>query len=347
MNTTIDYDYDFDFDNFPCKSALPEKARNSIKTISLILYCLTCVLGLPGNTLVVWIAGVKMKRTVNTVWFLNLAIADLLCCLSIPFIISEILLEYHWPYGDIMCKLLPTVIVLNMFASVFTLNLISVDRFVQVVKPVWAQNNRKLGLAWVCCAVVWSLAVFLSLPTVILRETLTVDDFTICTFSHGNLTEEGCGFDKGDSYRALIMTRLVFGFLIPFLCIVCCYALIAWKVSSSQFRTGRAFRIMIAVVVAFFLSWLPYHVVGLVNIYGKEWESSFAQEVDPLAISLAYVNSCMNPILYVFMGHDFKDKVKLSLRRVFERAFSENGTHSSVNSRGGTSRCTNSSDTQL
>lgn len=347
MNTSHYYDEE----TFFYQSVLSEEANKSIKIVSLLLYCLTCLLGLPGNTLVVWIAGVKMKRTVNSVWFLNLALADLLCCLCIPFIISDILLEYHWPYGDALCKILPTVIVLNMFASIFTLNLISLDRFVQVVKPVWAQNNRTIKLAWLGCAVVWILAILLSLPNIILRKTLTWDNDTFCTFfienvEHENL-EEDYNFGKDISYKTLIVSRFVFGFLIPFLCLVCCYILIAWKIGSSQFHAGRAFRIMIAVVVAFFISWLPYHIVGLVDIYGDEWHSSLAREFDPLVISLAYVNSCMNPILYVFMGHDFKDKVKVSLKWVLERVFSEDNTPSAVSSRGGTSRCTNSSDARL
>ncbi|XP_036451810.1 C3a anaphylatoxin chemotactic receptor [Colossoma macropomum] len=336
------YDYFF---NDNC-TFLPElDDHEAIRVVSLTFYCLTCVLGVPGNAIVVWIAGVKMKRTVNTTWFLNLAIADLLCCLSVPFTMAEILLEGHWPYGNVMCKVLPAVIVLNMFASVFTLSLIGLDRFIQVVKPVWAQNNRSQGLAWVCCGVAWVLAFLLSLPNMILREIYTSENYTICAFNFDIEEEDLCKEDGvHDSYRALTVSRFVLGFLIPLLTITACYSLIARKVSSRQFRSGRAFRIMLAVVVAFFLSWLPYHVLGLVVSYGGPQVSRLARPIDPLVISLAYINSCMNPVLYVFMGQDFKEKVKMSLRRIFERAFSEDGTHSSVNSKGVQSHATNTSD---
>ena len=89
----MNYTYDFNdynetfFDN--CTLQLED--HEAIRVVTLIFYCLTCVLGVPGNAIVVWIAGVKMKRTVNTTWFLNLAIADLLCCLSIPFTVADIL----------------------------------------------------------------------------------------------------------------------------------------------------------------------------------------------------------------------------------------------------------------
>ncbi|GAA6107690.1 C3a anaphylatoxin chemotactic receptor [Tachysurus ichikawai] len=338
--------YEDDLYNSP---GFSETSKKSIEVASLVFYCLTCFLGVPGNALVVWIAGVKMKRTINTIWFLNLAIADLLCCLSIPLIVAEILLKHDWPYGDAMCKVLPTIIVINMFASIFTLNLISLDRFIQVVKPVWAQNNRTIRLAWICCALAWTLAILLSLPNLILRKTFTSETFniTICMFSNGNTTnidDDDFSIDRDVSFRALTMARFVLGFLIPLLSIVFCYTGITRKVMSSQFRAGRAFRIMLAVVVAFFLSWFPYHVVGLLEVYGGTQEAILARDLDPLVISFAYVNSCMNPILYVFVGQDFKEKVKLSLRRVFEKAFSEDNT---MSSKGQQSYCTNSSNAQL
>ncbi|KAM9456422.1 C3a anaphylatoxin chemotactic receptor [Clarias gariepinus] len=335
--------YDNDSD-----TGFSEELRKAIHGTVVVLYCLTCILGVPGNALVLWIAGVKMKKTVNTIWFLNLAIADLLCCLSIPFTVAEIFLETHWPYGGTMCKVLPAIIVVNMFASIFTLNFISLDRFIQVVKPVWSQNNRTLGLAWGCCAMAWTLAILLSLPSMILRKMVTIEEFnmTLCTFSNINTTEVFFNIDEGASYEALTMTRFVFGFLIPLVCIVFCYTCIARKVMSSHFHAGRAFRIMLAVVLAFFLSWFPYHVVALVEIYGGKQDAMLAKGIDPLVISLAYVNSCMNPILYVFMGQDFKEKIKLSLRRIFEKAFSED-TQLSMSSKGQQSRCTNSSVAQL
>ncbi|XP_073686247.1 C3a anaphylatoxin chemotactic receptor-like [Garra rufa] len=326
MNQTITDDYfnesisEYDYLGFENDSdPMSSEVKNTLKKFSLVIYCLTFLLGVPGNMFVVYIAGMKMKRTVNTIWFINLATADLLCCLSIPFSVAEIFLDHHWPYGSVMCKILPSVIVINMFASVFTLNFISLDRFTQVITPVWAQNHRNLLLARLSCVAAWVLALALSLPFMILRQTVEDFNITVCTFHAG---EEP---DFTTSGRLSII-RFVFGFLIPLICITTCYGFIARKLGRSNFRSGRAFRIMLAVIGAFFLCWVPYHIVDLIAIYGEDSSSSVASAVDPLAISLAYVNSCLNPILYVFMGQDFKSKVKLSLRRVFERAFSEEGT---------------------
>ncbi|XP_050958151.1 C3a anaphylatoxin chemotactic receptor-like [Labeo rohita] len=290
-----------------------------MKVSSLVFYYLTLILGVPGNAFVLYVAGLKMRRTVNTVGFLNLAIADLLCCLSTLYYVTESALDDNWPYGSIMCKILHFIMLITMFASVFTLSLVSLDRFTQVITPVWAQNHRTLLIARLSCVAAWVLASILSLSFMMLRDTYTENNQTYCVYFQPDE-------DSYKMYGRLSVIRFVFGFLVPLICITTCYGFIARKLGRSHFHSGRTFCIMLAVISAFFLCWLPYHTVDLIIMYGEESSFWIALAVDPLAISLAYFNSCLNPILYVFMGQDFKSNVKLSLRRVFERVFSEEGT---------------------
>ncbi|XP_061119738.1 C3a anaphylatoxin chemotactic receptor [Conger conger] len=330
-------EYDYLFNNL--NGSDPNNATHSMTSVSLVFYSLTCLLGLPGNAFVIWIAGFKMKRTVNTVWFLNLASADFLCCLSIPFSIVELVLEYHWPYGNLLCKVIPTIIILNMFASVFTLTLISLDRFALVIKPVWAQNHRKLSWAYLLCGAAWIAALLLSIPSMIYRE-LDFSEFTDKTrCMYGSLMTESF-------VKKIYISRFVFGFVIPLFIIVACYSLIGRKVSSIA-RSQKAMKLILGVIVAFFVCWLPYHVVGLILEYGGDLDHAVMESLDPLSISLAYMNSCLNPILYVFMGQDFKEKVRLSLRRILENAFDEDVTKSTSCSREQPSRATHLSEVQL
>uniref|UniRef100_A0A672NJ70 G-protein coupled receptors family 1 profile domain-containing protein n=1 Tax=Sinocyclocheilus grahami TaxID=75366 RepID=A0A672NJ70_SINGR len=355
-----------------------ETVRNSTRVSSLVFYYLTLILGVPGNAFVVYVAGLKMKRTVNTVGFLNLAIADLLCCLSTLYYLAQRSHLDHCPYGSIMCKILHFIVLITMFASVFTLSLISLDRFTLVITPVWAQNHRSLFIARLSCAAAWILASVLSLPFMMLRKTYTENNKTYClhfqhdednfklyrrlsiirfvfgflvplvciTTCYGFIARKKTYTENNKTYclhfqhdedhfkletytennKTLSIIRFVFGFLVPLVCITTCYGFIARKLGRSHFHSGRAFRIMLSVIVAFFLCWLPYHIVDLMIMYGEESSSLVALAVDPLAISLAYFNSCLNPVLDVFMGQDFKSNVKLSPRRVFERVFSEEGT---------------------
>ncbi|XP_031239177.1 C3a anaphylatoxin chemotactic receptor [Mastomys coucha] len=157
---------------------------------SMVILGLTCLLGLPGNGLVLWVAGLKMKSTVNTAWFLHLTLADFLCCLSLPFSLAHLILRGHWPYGLFLCKLIPSIIILNMFASVFLLTAISLDRCLIVHKPIWCQNHRSVRTAFAICGCVWVLAFVMCVPVFVYRDLFVMDNHSIC----------GYNFDSSRSY---------------------------------------------------------------------------------------------------------------------------------------------------
>ncbi|XP_005307907.1 C3a anaphylatoxin chemotactic receptor-like [Chrysemys picta bellii] len=349
---------------------------------SLIIFILTFILGLLGNGLVIWVAGLKMKRTVNTVWFLHLAIADFLCCLSLPFSIIHLILHEYWPYGRFLCKVIPSAIILNMFASVFLLTAISIDRCLMVMKPVWCQNHRNVRLASVMCGCIWLLAFVMCCPAFLYRETFEdVFGKTVCSYQfgddrdfmdYGNDSAMSSGispdeysvfFSSGDIPGSLYndtdflgnlnddfsnssrpitpliigITRIVFGFLLPFIIMTACYILIVVKMHGAQFTKprGKTLRVILVVVVAFFVCWAPFHVVGALSLLAMPG-TGFREAValwDHLSTALAYANSCINPLLYVFVGRDFRQKARQSVQGILEGAFSEEVTRSTSYSR--------------
>ncbi|XP_004708302.1 C3a anaphylatoxin chemotactic receptor [Echinops telfairi] len=153
--------------------------------LSLIIMGFTLLLGVPGNALVLWVMGLKMKQTANTVWFLNLTVADFVCCLSLPFSMAHLILRGYWPYGWLLCKLIPSIIILNMFASVFLLTAISLDRCLLVIKPIWCQNHRNVRTSYLLCGCIWVVALTMCVPVFVYRETSTVDNYDVCGYNFG------------------------------------------------------------------------------------------------------------------------------------------------------------------
>nr|XP_009936156.1 PREDICTED: C3a anaphylatoxin chemotactic receptor-like [Opisthocomus hoazin] len=325
--------------------------------VSIAIFIIVFVIGLPGNGLVIWVAGLKMKRSVNIIWFLNLAVADFLCCLSLPFSIVHLALHEHWPYGWFLCKVIPSVIVFTMFASVFLLVAISIDRCLLVMKPVWCQNHRTVKCVSLIYSGIWILAFIFCCPVFHYRETSVHDGKTECGYNFGDdevldymndsvneLLEENSSlayngndswgsFYEGDYYSiplplvVINVTRAVFGFVLPFGIMAVCYALIAFRMCTNQFHKprNRMLRTIVLVVAAFFICWAPYHVVGilsLVSTLGIEVKESLIFW-DHLSTALAYANSCINPLLYVFVGRDFRTKAWQSVQRILEGAFTE------------------------
>lgn len=324
----------------------------SLNIMSLIVYSLAFVLGVVGNGIVIWVTGFKMKRTVNTVWFLNLAVADFLFTAFLPLSVAYTAMGFHWPFGQFMCKFNSTLSFLNMFASVYILVVISVDRCVSVVRPIWAQNHRNVSRASVVSFGVWLFALVLSSPYFVFKDTAPdhISPNIINCFNNFALSDDyetpAVVELRTLRHRAMIITRFLIGFVVPFVIIVSCYAVIIHRLQrnrSMSGRTGRPFKIIAAVITAFFLCWSPYHILVLIEMVNhmRTKFSSTLQYVTtvgiPIATSLAFLNSCLNPLLYVFMGQDFKDKVRKSILKVLETAFTEEVSR--------TNTCTNSMPT--
>ncbi|XP_040899785.1 chemokine-like receptor 1 [Toxotes jaculatrix] len=314
--------------------------RKSLNIMSLIVYCLAFVLGVLGNGVVIWVTGFKMKKTVNTVWFLNLAVADFLFTAFLPLGVTYIALGFHWPFGNFMCKFYGSLTSLNLFASVYILVVISVDRCVSVVWPVWAQNHRNIRKASYVCLGVWVLSLILSIPNFIFRDTEQINEINLC-FNNFALSDdyetESVQQLRSFHHQAVIITRFILGFVVPFTVIVSCYAVIIHRLrrnSTLPNQSNRPFKIIAAVIITFFLCWAPFHIVTLIDMVNHTTEHSNETLFHvvaigaPIATSLAFLNSCLNPLLYVFMGQDFKDKVRKSILRVLETAFQEEETRS-------------------
>ncbi|XP_066226744.1 chemerin-like receptor 1 [Saccopteryx leptura] len=338
-NTSYSYDDDYS-DDFDPIMVVEEfhPSKSSVFTILLVVvYSVICFLGILGNGLVIFITTCKMKKTVNTVWFLNLAIADFLFNVFLPIHITYAAMDYHWVFGTAMCKISNFLLIHNMFTSVFLLTVISFDRCVSVLFPVWSQNHRSIRLAYVACVVIWLLAFFLSSPSLVFRDTAFKHGRIYC-FNNFSLSADSSSpslahpeMDRVVFSRhvAVNVTRFLCGFLIPVLIITACYFTIVCKLRRNRLaKSKKPFKIIVTIIITFFLCWCPFHTLFLLELYHTSVPQSVFSLGLPLATAIAIANSCMNPILYVFMGQDFK-KFKVALFSRLVNALSEDTGHSS------------------
>uniref|UniRef100_A0A8C2ZA98 Si:dkey-42l23.4 n=1 Tax=Cyclopterus lumpus TaxID=8103 RepID=A0A8C2ZA98_CYCLU len=285
----------------------------NVRTASLVIYCVIFMVGTLGNAVVIYVTGCRMKRTVNSVWFLNLALADFLFTAFLIFSIISLSQEHQWPFGQFMCKLNSFVNIVNMFASIFLLTAISLDRCLSIWVVVWAHNKRTVRKAQVICVVIWMTAVVCSIPYATFREVRVGGGKIYCAYSVSTTQKLG-----------LNIFRFVMGFLIPFLVILLSYVAIAVRAGRLQrTRKQRSRRIIFFIVLAFFLCWLPFHIVCLIELMMPTNSKNIVIIVGPLVLSLAFMNSCLNPILYVFMCDEFQKKLKQSICFVLESALAE------------------------
>ncbi|XP_075695139.1 chemerin-like receptor 1 [Rhinoderma darwinii] len=270
---------------------------------------LACLLGTMGNGLVIWFGIFRMKKTVNVVWFLSLAVADFSYAFFIPLEITQLILGY-WQFGSFMCKFIHFVLSLSMIVSVLQLTVISVDRCICVLFPVWCHNYRIPRLAFLVAPIIWMVSLALAIPSVI---SANVNNREICVLDDTDIPLE-------------TLLGFIFFFLLPLIIIVSCHIMIALHVKRKRpFRSSKSFKTIVAVNIAFFISWFPYHLFSLLFVFVVFIKTYHIAVYYGYLITLflIIVNTSIKPILYVFIGRDFEEKFCGSFQATFEKAFTE------------------------
>lgn len=332
--------HDDDVDAASCHHVPPPEHQNKLIPI---VYALIFLFGTVGNGLVLLVLcrrrGSAGRRTVANTYIVNLALSDLLFLLSLPFWAVYYALDYHWPFGPLMCKACSAALTLNLYASIFFITCMSADRYLAIVRPLRSQSCRRLCRARVVCAAVWLLAGCAAVPALVLRDTLHIDQLgvTACV-----LLYPGEGWVTG-----IALSKTVVGFLLPLLVIVTCYCGIGrhlLAVTTTMTTTGgtgtgangsngrgggqekgsggsssgnvdHVLKMVVAVVLAFFLCWFPFHTVTLLDVLHHLgvlrgcWVRHAVETLLPFTICLGFSNSAVNPFLYCFVGNHFREQL--------------------------------------
>ncbi|XP_039998165.1 C-X-C chemokine receptor type 2-like isoform X2 [Xiphias gladius] len=285
-------------------------------TLCLVLSAI-CLLAIPGNVLVGWVISTSRQAlTPSDVYLFHLTIADGLMALTLPFF--AVALVKGWIFGDFMCKLLNLIFEANFYTSIIFLACISIDRYLVIVRASENLKSRQRMCSRILCAAVWALGCALSLPALFNDATKLNDDsdFITCfeTFDIGSAT----------SWRlATRGLRHIFGFLIPLNVMITCYCItIARLLRTRGFRKHRAMRVIVAVVVTFLLCWTPYHITLIIDTLLRAdlipFNCAVRQSVNLALVvtnTLALIHSCINPVLYAFVGEKFRKNMMLLFQR--------------------------------
>ncbi|XP_062259351.1 chemerin-like receptor 2 [Platichthys flesus] len=316
------YDYYLEYGNLE-DLKVDHRQGETMHIISVVIYIISFVLGLIGNGTVIWVTAFKSKKTVNSVWLLNLAIADFVFVLFLPFYIDYILRDFHWDFGLAMCKLNSFVSVMNMYASVLFLTVLSIDRYVSLVHLNWSQRHRTVERAWVTCGCIWVLAGALSCPALIFRETLRLHDKVVC-FNNFHTQDE---HTAAMTHIVIVVIRTTVGFLLPFTAICVTGTLLTIKANRSQgsFRLSSFSKTVTAVILAFFLCWAPFHTFSLMelSIHSSLYLHNILKAGFPLATSLGFFNSCINPLLYMLLGKKVRHILKRACLNITKSSLRE------------------------
>lgn len=282
---------------------------------------LLSVVGLVGNGLVLCVLCLQRKPcTEADVYLGNLAAADLVMMSCLPFWAVTISHGYQWEFGEILCKLVNVAISMNYICSVMFLMMVSVDRYLALVKPMSSSRLRRVSWAKRICVGVWALGFLFTLPNLLFRTVKYYDDLDV----------HACVLDYPHPEWRLQsnITKNVLGFLIPVMAVSYCtrHIVSALKERGADGLTGvrterRSTNLVLAVLAVFLICWTPHQVMLFLDTLdyfqvtsGCLWEQVLDIGIQ-LSTYLAYSNSAVNPFLFVIVGKHFRRRAREVFRK--------------------------------
>ncbi|KAH6948209.1 hypothetical protein HPB50_023183 [Hyalomma asiaticum] len=168
------------------------------------------LLAISGNIMVLLAVYLNDNlRTATNCLIVNLALADLLLGASVlPFSAALEVLDKQWYFGQIFCHVWAATDVLCCTASINSLCVISVDRYIGVTRPLTYSSVVTHRRALCACVLVWLLSAVISVgPLLGWREPPPADPFV-------------CEVTKQTAY---VVFSVSFSFYIPTLVILVLY----------------------------------------------------------------------------------------------------------------------------
>ncbi|XP_036810052.1 prostaglandin D2 receptor 2-like isoform X1 [Oncorhynchus mykiss] len=227
----------------PLLQTMLDHSLNNNTGVNLVVvwvHGLVSCLGILENALVLWVVGFRLRRrTVASVWVLNLALSDFLATLTLPLFTHYLHSSHSWELGGLLCTAQSSVFFLNMFVSAFLLAAISLDRCLLVARPVWSQNHRSISAAWKVCALGWLWAAANTFPYVLFRAVTEKTDGRKLCYHHFGLYSSPGMLERDCRVRqaATAVSKTLLAFLLPLVVIAGSYAL--FGISLSQRRKRR------------------------------------------------------------------------------------------------------------
>ncbi|NXK93569.1 BKRB2 protein, partial [Formicarius rufipectus] len=254
----------------------------------------------------------KSSCTVAEIYLANMALADLMLVCVLPFWAINISKNFQWPFGLFLCKAVNIMSNMNFYSSIYFLTLVSIDRYLALVKTMSLGRMRRTVCAKWNSFVIWTCALLLCSPTMVFRNLHYFEEYNITA----------CALIYPVSYWEPANNCLlnIVGFVIPCCVITFCTIQIINALRSSELQKiktaqteRRATMLVLTVLLLFIICWLPFQITTFIDTICYFTPTSKCLEdmneiLTQIAVFCAFSNSCLNPVLYVIVGKHFQKK---------------------------------------
>ncbi|TMS04626.1 hypothetical protein E3U43_009783 [Larimichthys crocea] len=290
---------------------VPDHAHYTIGSVILAIG----ITGMVGNFLVIYaFCRSRSLRTPANMFIINLAITDLLMCITQTptFFITS--MNRRWIFGEKGCEVYAFCGALFGICSMITLTVIAIDRYFVITRPLTSIGvlSRKRALFILLAA--WAYSLGWSLPPFFGWSAYVPEGLmTSCTWDYMTFTP---------SVRAYTMLLFIFIFFLPLFIIIYCYVFIFRAIRSTNQAVGKIngsihshgssrdsvknfqrlqnewkmAKIALIVILLYVISWSPYSTVALTAFAG--YSDMLTPYMNSVPAIIAKASAIHNPIIY-------------------------------------------------
>ncbi|XP_070538485.1 G-protein coupled receptor 54-like [Ptychodera flava] len=294
------------------------------------------VVGMFGNALVVYIvARYRDMHNITNIYVSNLAKTDIcfLVCCAVPAAL-QLADGGVWTLGDFMCRFAVYMQSVTVQATCGTLTIMTMDRCFVIFNPLKARMLRTKRKVWITIVVIWIISFAMHTPVVMFYGAAfdPYSNTSVCTY----FFDEQRDMNIYTVYEALVM------YAIPLIIIIACNVAIAVKICTMEMPAklrktagkvgggapeldGRAMSkpaqesasqkvrvtvIVFIIVIFFAICWGPVHATRIFMIVKQQYNNLLLFKLSKISLCLTYLNSALNPVLYAFLGKNYRAHAK-------------------------------------
>ncbi|CAJ1074354.1 growth hormone secretagogue receptor a [Xyrichtys novacula] len=293
------------------------------------------LVGVAGNVMTILVVSkYRDMRTTTNLYLCSMAVSDLLIFLCMPLDLYRMWRYRPWRFGDALCKLFQFVSESCTYSTILSITALSVERYLAICFPLRAKavvtKRRVRGLI----LLLWTVSLVSAGPVFVMvgveRDSMLPPNYSSgMNETEFPLEDEDTRECKMTHYAvesglmgAMVWLSSVF-FFMPVFCLTVLYSLIGrrlWqrhretninsRVAHRDKSNRQTIKMLVVVVLAFVLCWLPFHVGRYLQFRSLDAPSPLLSVLSEycsfVSVVLFYLSAAINPILYNTMSWKYR-----------------------------------------
>ncbi|XP_026194737.1 growth hormone secretagogue receptor a [Anabas testudineus] len=316
---------------------LPPLNYYSIPLLTAITIACTLLflVGVAGNVMTILVVSkYRDMRTTTNLYLCSMAVSDLLIFLCMPLDLYRMWRYRPWRFGDALCKLFQFVSESCTYSTILNITALSVERYLAICFPLRAKALVTKRRVRALILLLWTVSLLSAGPVFVMvgveRDSMGPTNFTL------GMNETEFFLEVGDTREckmthyavesglmgAMVWLSSVF-FFMPVFCLTVLYSLIGRRLWQRHRETNSSSRVahrdksnrqtikmLVVVVLAFVLCWLPFHVGRYLQFRSLDAPSPLlsilSEYCSLVSVVLFYLSAAINPILYNTMSWKYR-----------------------------------------